>query len=239
MKISKTKVLIAQKYDISYEDIIYVDLYLHGWTRSEAAFYAYQLTYEDTDRIMYYIRNHEEQYPGISRYEKDCKKSIEEQSAKRSVIKESVTKKAKKDNEKIIEEEVSKRLAERLAEDIDKEVEKRLLQRNSEIDENYVDIGDKNKMREELIRAYNSVMDPKLRLDYAKQLISLDQMQKEQTKEEDTRIFFHTSTNCKYCDRCVECVLKDRLIEMGEEVVKINQSPCIYGLKQENNEDEN
>lgn len=204
---------MCDKYNMEPEDVAYADMLNAGWGKHEAAYYAYHLAYFDLGKIKVWLKDKLRNTPGINYMVDDLHN---EEVAKQRELKEleaSLKEKAKKESKKA--------------------------EKNKQVTAD--SLRDKAGMLDYLIDlAATPGLDLKTKADLAKQITDLQNYKKEEVKEEDTRINFHIASNCRYCDRCKNCELKDKLESYGCKVVPKSTSPFLWTIeKQDNNADNN
>lgn len=192
-----------ERFDIDVQDVVYCDLVNSGWGIAEATFYAYNLTYPDKRRLSQFIEDRRKMRPGINKYIYEFEQDQKE--AKREL------------------KELKQRLNNRQTKAQKEAAEQQEITEES--------LRTKQGMLDYLIKtAAMPELDPKTKLDIAKQISDLQQYKKEEIKEEDDHIHFHLPINCKYCDRCVNCSLKTELESIGYSFSKACLSPLIWKI---------
>ena len=202
---------MMSEHNIDAEDAVYAELRADGWNDTEAAFYAFHLTYSDAVAIKRWITRHVELHPG----NKDAIISLKSKTDMR-MAREAKSAAAA---EKRIEEEVERRLNEEIA----------------KMKSSIASDGDETLSNAEISRVYVKTIrdphaDPKEKNDAIKGYVSLHPEVRISTEEEDNKINFFLPVNCHYCDRCRNCELKSELESRGCRIRAKRTSPYLWEL---------
>ena len=209
MNLSKHVKELTISYTLEPEDVAYCELRANGWSESEAAFYAFHLTYSEPVAIRRWILNHITLRPRIPDLIADLKARYDLKSQRAA---------AAANMSRQIEEEVERRINEF----------KQSIETSSRSKE--------SMSKEDLDRMYINIMhddhaDPKTKMDASKAYVAIHpEMKADQSDEEDDRINFFLPVNCHYCDRCKNCELKTELEKRGCRIRAKRTSPYLWEM---------